>query len=758
MGAPAVASPIPVSALRDDSVMDTRTPSPVQRPADGATSDVGSGSRADDAYKPDLSQEVAMLSTKLVNAINYQTNLDDSLQATRHELDQSRHELARVKAEKLSLDNAITQGVLVKKSEIESTMAALRAELAEEKARRETAERLKRQTDAELETLTANLFEEANNMVAEARKDTEAVEKRNSQLKGQIRDTEVLLASHQEQLQDLKLTMEKLERNDSANIIARDSSVPSTPINSAGAVFDAANTPPKSATNAATPVDPVPSQPLSYPHLLHPILRSDIIAYADFVELLNWARWARNGAAGGNPHSRTSSGNQQAYASHTNLSTLSAAASMSSPNLPGAFSFGSGSANGSPSQSGSATFAALTPPLKESKFYKRALVEDLEPTLRLDLAPGLSFLSRRTVNSALLNGTLTIEPFTPPNKFYSPIFPCSLCGESRKSEAHIRRHRFRTSENDDAARYPLCAWCLERVRSCAEYVGFMRMVRDGHWRCVTEEEDKAAWAESVRLRERMFWARMGGGVIPASQASAGWRFSQHVDGQTAERRTSGEMTGEGAAAESVAATGQDPAEGRESTDSIPGHVAQGYDSDLAEVGIGRALVNMASRAASSAVPELPPRQADIPAAPARGPSDEQGAAEERSSQRDSADADAQLRREASTMSDAPMQTPPESPFDGRDDQQRSSDSHTAGALSTAPTQSETAADVKQMEPSPQTDRVATPPPRPLSQSSLSVRSTSPSKPNPSSSPVRPSVDERRPSSVLARVRAMEGRG
>lgn len=731
--------------------MDTRTPSPVQRSAGAENSDAGADSGVEEAYTPDLSQEVAMLSTKLVNAINYQTNLDDSLQAARHELDQTRHDLARVKAEKLSLDNAIAQGVLVKKSEIEKTMAALRADLEEERARRETAERLKRQTEAELETLTANLFEEANNMVANARKDTEAVEKRNSQLKGQIRDTELLLANHQEQLQDLKLTMEKLERSDSANITTRDSSVPSTPINSAGAVFDAAYTSPLSTAHATTSVNAVPSQPLSYPHLLHPILRSDIIAYTDFVELLNWARWARNGAAGGNPHSRTTSGNQ----SQTNLSTsaISAAASSSSPNLPGAFSFGGGSANGSPSHSGSATFAALTPPLKESKFYKRALVEDLEPTLRLDLAPGLSFLSRRTVNSALLNGTLTIEPFNPPNKFYSPIFACSLCGESRKSEAHIRRHRFRTSESDDAARYPLCAWCLERVRSCAEYVGFMRMVRDGHWRCVTEEEDRAAWAESVRLRERMFWARVGGGVVPASQAIAGWRYSHQVDGQPAEGRNSGETTGEGAAAERAAATGDDVLDGRESTESVPGHVAEGHDADLAEAGIGRALVNMASRAASSSVPALPPRRTEIrsersPERAAADRSNEHAVTDISSSQQDSADADAQLRREASTTSDAPMQTPLETSLGDAAVDAPNAIPEAKSSANTNPTESQTEA---------QASRPATPPTRPLSQSSLRARSNSPSKLDPSTSLARPAPDERRPSSVLARVRAMEGK-
>lgn len=42
------------------------------------------------------------------------------------------------------------------------------------------------------------------------------------------------------------------------------------------------------------------------------------------------------------------------------------------------------------------------------------------------------------------------------------------------------------------------------------------MVKDGYWRADDEENEKAAWEESVRLREQMFWARLGGGVVPVS--------------------------------------------------------------------------------------------------------------------------------------------------------------------------------------------------------------------------------------------------
>ncbi|CZT14729.1 uncharacterized protein RCC_12038 [Ramularia collo-cygni] len=473
-----------VASPRDD-VMDTRTPSP------GPRSDSGhSSNNSEPGYQPDLSNEVAMLSTKLVNAINYQTNLDDSLQQTRHELEQARHIISTLEVEKQRIDMLIQGGYYVMRSEMEETLAKMRNELATERSAREVAEKARKQADGELENLTVQLFEEANKMVSAARKETEAAEKRNAQLKSQILDTESLLASQQEQLHDLKGTMEKLHEDASST---RDVSVPSTPVTANHAMFDAL----QSSPYAATLPDVPPEHPLHFASLISPVLRNDITAYTDFQDLLLLAR--RLGA-----HSRTNSSNNTAQTSSQNSTTYgNFAASASSPNLPGAFSF---SASSSPSSAGP---GSNMPPLKDSKFYKRALTEDIEPTLRLDLAPGLSFLSRRTVLASLLAGSLAVEPY-PQNKHY---FACTLCGETRRNEPYIRRTRFRVSEDDGVSK-PLCDYCVGRLRAACDFVGFLRMVRDGLWRCDSEEDQRCAWEESVRLRERMFWARLGGGVVP----------------------------------------------------------------------------------------------------------------------------------------------------------------------------------------------------------------------------------------------------
>lgn len=157
------------------------------------------------------------------------------------------------------------------------------------------------------------------------------------------------------------------------------------------------------------------------------------------------------------------------------------------------------------------------PLLRETKMFKRALVEDIEPTLRLDIAPGISWMVRRPVLNSLIDGSLVVEPMPPsPVKFRGPINQCALCGENRVGELYNRKHRFRISEDREKKPFPLCDLCLGRLRSCGDLLSFLRMVSNGHWKADSEDEVRSAWEEYVKLRERMFWHRISGGVIPAN--------------------------------------------------------------------------------------------------------------------------------------------------------------------------------------------------------------------------------------------------
>ncbi|EUC30737.1 hypothetical protein COCCADRAFT_103109 [Bipolaris zeicola 26-R-13] len=450
---------------------------------------------------PDFSQEVSTLSTKLINAINHSTMLDDSLQQARHELEAARERLMRLEAQVREHEDKIAKGLLVEKVVYDKMEKQMTNELKEERKRRAQAEAAKRKTDSEVEALTAALFEEANVMVAAARKETEASEKRGEQLRQQLGDAEVLQHSLQDQLQDLKGVVEKMSSHgdDNESHVLTTTTTPSTPglspADKMSKLFEAMNLTPS--TPGSDEISP--DHPLHFSHLIHPVLRSDLTAFKEFQDMLKIS--ARSA-----PASRASSGN---YGSLTVLG-LGSLTNSSTTSLPSKSSI---SINNSPRDNVS---TAGMPNLKDDKFYKRALVEDIEPTLRLDLAPGLSWMARRTVLSSISAGSLVVEPNpTPTSRFRVPIFPCSLCGESRAGEQYARKFRFKPSDTEDAQRYPLCDYCLGRVRATCDYIGFLRMVAAGHWRAETDEERKSAWEESVRLRERMFWTRIGGGVVPS---------------------------------------------------------------------------------------------------------------------------------------------------------------------------------------------------------------------------------------------------
>jgi Rab guanine nucleotide exchange factor SEC2 len=509
------------SPLADEKDL-TTLPDPRSRalsPVNGASTD---------AQNSELDDEVATLSAKLINAINHQTNLDDSLSRTRMELE-SAYETIRKLEEQVSQQRELLAGdVWVRRKTVDADKSKLLARVAEEKRQRLEVEEQKRKIEGEVESLTAALFEEANKMVVtakeEAKSDYDALQKRNDQLKAQLADTEGLLRSQQDQLAELKQVMEQM--SEAKDEPQHTLTAPSSP---GFSKFDHAEEAPTGSDGvpaAASAELFSPSYPTSFTSLLQPVLRTDLAAFEDFKTLIRTSKRLSS------THNRVSTGSSGLNS--LGLALGAASSSSSAPSNGSTTSLTNGTAPGSwpspqtpgtPGQYPMSTSLPL-PALKETKFYKRALAEDIEPTMRLDIAPGLSWLARRTVLTAMTEGTLVVEPapaaIGPGIAASRPhLQPCSLCGESRKDEMYLRTHRFRTSESESAQRYPLCRYCLSRVRSTCDFLGFLRVLRDGLWRGgkTEEDSDRAAWEEGVRLREQMFWSRIGGGVVPVGQTA-----------------------------------------------------------------------------------------------------------------------------------------------------------------------------------------------------------------------------------------------
>ena len=356
-------------------------------------------------------------------------------------------------------------------------------------------------------------------MVAAAKIEREAVEKKNEQLRSQIKDTESLLASHQDQLAELKSVMQGMHlTKDDLDSRTNISTAPPSP----GGVppppgFAQQDSELDTEPTTLNPEELTPGPSCDFPEIIRLVCRADLPAYDDFRDLLVLSRTSK-------PPSRAGSGS---YAGLNVMSLASFATGGSNSATSSPTKGVTHSPNGSlSSQTGSHI------PLKDTRFYKRVLMEDIEPTLRLDLSPGISWLTRRTVLSGICEGSLVVEPIPAATKKYE--FPCSVCGERRPGENNERTHRFRTSESESAQRYSICVQCLERIRACCEFTGYLRLILDGHIRAGDAEEEKDVWEETVRLRERMFWSRIAGGIVPICPKPVDPEIPKPVDSNDAD--------------------------------------------------------------------------------------------------------------------------------------------------------------------------------------------------------------------------------
>lgn len=156
--APGIPTPRQPSRYDDDE----RNLSTIPDPRSRTTSPASESGPPSPSQHPDLSNEVATLSNKLINAINHQTNLDDSLSATRHELEAARERIQQLERQNMEQKDLVAQGFLIHKTIADAERSKLLTSLAEEKEKRIDIEKEKMSIEQELENLTTALFEEAN--------------------------------------------------------------------------------------------------------------------------------------------------------------------------------------------------------------------------------------------------------------------------------------------------------------------------------------------------------------------------------------------------------------------------------------------------------------------------------------------------------------------------------------------------------------------------------------------------------------------
>lgn len=363
----------------------------------------------------------------------------------------------------------------------------------------------------ETEELSSQLFSEANSMVSLARKETFEIKKTNDALKNEIAEKDNLIHILKSQLNDLKQMLETLTRAE-PEVIASPELEPE------------ANLQPESAASetlrhislrnlSSSSLGPNKPNTASAANFVYAptvqALRYDIKLYHQFKEF------------GERLYQEFKSGH---HTSNSKSSYLE---------------------------------------IREHKFYKHLLANDIEPALRLDEAPGVAWLSKKNLVTSMLIGKVSIEPVAAVNELYKtatiteegeghssepPVAfedPCSLCGEQRNDTLdHSRLYILKvigtrtirkkkdnvvatntgafsklvlTNTKDTVAitqeyvanQHPLCLYCLHRVRSVCELFAFLRGIKAGIWKFDNPLSCQKNWIECVRIRTKIFYSRIG---------------------------------------------------------------------------------------------------------------------------------------------------------------------------------------------------------------------------------------------------------
>ena len=124
--------------------------------------DISRSNSVSPTQHPELSNEVAALSNKLIHAINHQTHLDDTLNDTRHGLEAAQERIRQLEHDAQEHRSLVANGILVRRTDFEADNLRLKTALAEERKAKIAVEKEKKGMEAELEQLTSSLFEEAN--------------------------------------------------------------------------------------------------------------------------------------------------------------------------------------------------------------------------------------------------------------------------------------------------------------------------------------------------------------------------------------------------------------------------------------------------------------------------------------------------------------------------------------------------------------------------------------------------------------------
>ncbi|PWN48027.1 hypothetical protein IE53DRAFT_381668 [Violaceomyces palustris] len=417
-----------------------------------------------EAQVSDLTNQVTGLNGKLVRSFERISDLEDDLSDAHARIMSYTTKIAELEKEREEHLAALNTGLLVERAHVSSEMQRMMDRVIEETAQRGKAQSDKERIEAELDELSASLFNEANKMVAVERLSRARAEEKSKQMEERLKDTEGIMLEQQKVLGDLQRQVEKqalarqIEGGEEDSSSFADSESGEVALKTSALVRSLSQRTTKKITIGDRKVSSVPSPGVET------LLMIDIVPFQEFRGFVSHLRKLRQqlapfytyplpGVAGSDPANgnlvspgqivrapspspgqsvgiagtlyTASTAYSQGYSGPTTLSPFAAAGISRHRDYP--------------SLPSNVEQMVHLPSQLSLPFIKRSQEEDVEPCLRLDFAPGLNWLSRRQANTSILEGNLVIEPIFPGGKpadedavraehAHLPPAACSMCG------------------------------------------------------------------------------------------------------------------------------------------------------------------------------------------------------------------------------------------------------------------------------------------------------------------------------------------
>ncbi|GAA5920414.1 hypothetical protein JCM6882_004863 [Rhodosporidiobolus microsporus] len=358
----------------------------------------------------DLTSQVTSLNSKLIKAYQTRGELEDDLHEKLNSEIALKQRVAELENDKRKWAKEIEAGGWVEKTHVQGEMHALMARVVEEAESRKNAVQKHSALETEIENLTSNLFTEANKMVAferlaraRAEEKTRSVEEAGVSMQALLEDVQLGLQETMGKLDKREAEIAELKKRLAAHGEHVEEEMPEGQESADGDVGGIMFSDGEHLTPIDTKTIKPSSSAIATPsHLSAPRLLTTALPYHEFLAFITYLRQLRVTALSrppdgpGYPHPMLQARHMTYEQAHAHGLTP---AQLLAPHL------------------------LLSTHLSQP-FLKRCVEEDSDPALRLDIAPGLGFLSRRSVGTAIVDGTLLIEPL----HGELPSEKCSLCG------------------------------------------------------------------------------------------------------------------------------------------------------------------------------------------------------------------------------------------------------------------------------------------------------------------------------------------